>query len=475
MFQKFQAHGFKAVHFVLIMTPVRHERYQKIFVDDIETIIQDGGVSVIKEPINGHPTLRIGNNQAYIVDECGRLSFIIVPPWSLVEFSYIKAGVLSTLFDVPCGDCDVPFIAKPYPSYGSELEEHYEQLIIKLENVSKNETKSETFQILFEESNGSEELKDEVSPTTETSTEFEENYPTSTSSEDVFSTNLIVSDQDDSEYNTIESTETITTEENFSTSDFETSSTNPFSTTEIVQPCSTDGSAENQEEPDIVESMAWDLTDLYQTTLRTVEKYPDFISDDDLNDPDIFKKYQSYSLDEYSDALNDSDIIPLRIIIPVEHVHHNALINSYKKYNYIVLNSHNNNNNANNSHSHLDSDDGDEFRKVKKGSPEFIKAERLLTDSNSTELYVNQMGQIYAKSKQYQNQVNDDNDNDVGGGGVGNGLNEVTLLETDIIRDPPKITRLREKDLTRHYNLLIQWLNWQFEDIPDDVGTKKLA
>lgn len=211
-----------------------------------------------------------------------------------------------------------------------------------------------------------------------------------------------------------------------------------------------------------------DPKDDYDQFVDSEEMQPDwrfyssdlFIKDEDVesfNDPEQFLKYRNLQNPIPNDTIDDETQndtlidLPLRIIIPVEHVHRNILEHSHTKFNYIVLNT-SANADSNAKHTHLKSDRSDELRKVVTGDPEFIKAKRLLNDSTSTDLYVNQMGQIYALLKEYQVEH------------VGE-LNEVTLLDTDIIRDEPKIVNIKAGiDLKRHYNLLIQWLNWQFED-----------
>lgn len=40
---------------------------------------------------------------AYIVDQCGRLAFIVVPPWSSAQHPYVKAALMATIIDLPCG------------------------------------------------------------------------------------------------------------------------------------------------------------------------------------------------------------------------------------------------------------------------------------------------------------------------------------------------------------------------------------
>lgn len=43
----------------------------------------------------------------YIFDQCGRLTYIINFPWSQFNRPYVKASILSTIFDAPCGNCNV--------------------------------------------------------------------------------------------------------------------------------------------------------------------------------------------------------------------------------------------------------------------------------------------------------------------------------------------------------------------------------
>lgn len=39
----------------------------------------------------------------FVVDQCGRLVFIIVPPWSSAQYPYVKAAIISAIIDLPCG------------------------------------------------------------------------------------------------------------------------------------------------------------------------------------------------------------------------------------------------------------------------------------------------------------------------------------------------------------------------------------
>lgn len=41
----------------------------------------------------------------YILDDCGRIVYIIHYPYSSVQKPFVKAAVLSTIYDHPCGRC----------------------------------------------------------------------------------------------------------------------------------------------------------------------------------------------------------------------------------------------------------------------------------------------------------------------------------------------------------------------------------
>lgn len=42
----------------------------------------------------------------YVLDECGRVAYVFPFPFSYLKKPLIKAAVLSTIHDRPCGPCD---------------------------------------------------------------------------------------------------------------------------------------------------------------------------------------------------------------------------------------------------------------------------------------------------------------------------------------------------------------------------------
>ncbi|XP_059487706.1 selenoprotein P-like [Neocloeon triangulifer] len=40
-----------------------------------------------------------------IIDKCGRISFHLSLPWSKLQLAYVKAAIVATIKDQPCGSC----------------------------------------------------------------------------------------------------------------------------------------------------------------------------------------------------------------------------------------------------------------------------------------------------------------------------------------------------------------------------------
>ncbi|CAK9805286.1 Selenoprotein Pb [Anthophora plagiata] len=62
--------------------------------------------------IQDNPQLNIWENfhaskdEVVIVDRCGKLTYQVIVPWSILYFPYVKAAILSTYKEEPCGPCD---------------------------------------------------------------------------------------------------------------------------------------------------------------------------------------------------------------------------------------------------------------------------------------------------------------------------------------------------------------------------------
>lgn len=89
----------------------------------------------------------------YIVDQCGKLTFIIVPPYSSAEQPYVKAGIMSTIADLPCG-CSATEL------FSNRLDLQFEEILGK--TIENDENNSSTEEI----STTTESISDGLSSTT---------------------------------------------------------------------------------------------------------------------------------------------------------------------------------------------------------------------------------------------------------------------------------------------------------------------
>ncbi|XP_006608780.2 uncharacterized protein LOC102676892 isoform X2 [Apis dorsata] len=50
-------------------------------------------------------SFRASKDEVIIIDSCGKITYQIIVPWSILYFPYVKAAILSTYKDDPCGPC----------------------------------------------------------------------------------------------------------------------------------------------------------------------------------------------------------------------------------------------------------------------------------------------------------------------------------------------------------------------------------
>ncbi|XP_046737716.1 protein PFC0760c-like isoform X2 [Diprion similis] len=51
--------------------------------------------------------LSASRDQVLVIDKCRRLSYRVIVPWSILHFPYVKAAILSTYKEQPCGSCNI--------------------------------------------------------------------------------------------------------------------------------------------------------------------------------------------------------------------------------------------------------------------------------------------------------------------------------------------------------------------------------
>lgn len=96
--QRFKAFGHEIQSFILTNTS-----------DDtgLVSLPTSGNVRVLRCSDTGNICDHFDYQSVYIFDKCGRFTFVIIYPWSSVRQPYVKAGLLSTIFDAPCGSCHI--------------------------------------------------------------------------------------------------------------------------------------------------------------------------------------------------------------------------------------------------------------------------------------------------------------------------------------------------------------------------------
>lgn len=81
------------------------------------TVSGFGGIVSVTAGANGEP-INIEKlfrpSAAYVFDACGRFAYLIYSPWSSIQRPYIKASILSTMYDAPCGQCEVSAILRMF-------------------------------------------------------------------------------------------------------------------------------------------------------------------------------------------------------------------------------------------------------------------------------------------------------------------------------------------------------------------------
>ncbi|GAB0097499.1 uncharacterized protein DMENIID0001_131380 [Sergentomyia squamirostris] len=105
---RFEDAGFKSIHFI----GISGGNISSVDFHIINNTIKE--IPIIHQ--SSHENLEnMGKNQVYVIDHCSRLVYIIVPPWSFVQYPYVKASILSTIYDAPCGSCNLAYKENPIP------------------------------------------------------------------------------------------------------------------------------------------------------------------------------------------------------------------------------------------------------------------------------------------------------------------------------------------------------------------------
>ncbi|XP_050459199.1 uncharacterized protein LOC126855513 [Cataglyphis hispanica] len=94
---------------------------------------------------------RASKDQVVIIDRCGKLTYQVMVPWSILYFPYVKAAILSTYQEDPCGGCD------PTMYQALDYEEYFPSLSITAKETDSRETDNVNVDLIWTTERGSSE------------------------------------------------------------------------------------------------------------------------------------------------------------------------------------------------------------------------------------------------------------------------------------------------------------------------------
>ncbi|XP_072749162.1 uncharacterized protein [Anoplolepis gracilipes] len=111
------------------------EKYEtEDFVNADDLLSKDSGPEIVIFQDNSQfgiwEKFRASKDQVVVIDRCGKLTYQVIVPWSILYFPYVKAAILSTYNEDPCGGCD--------PTMYQALD--YEEYFPNLRNTTAEET-----------------------------------------------------------------------------------------------------------------------------------------------------------------------------------------------------------------------------------------------------------------------------------------------------------------------------------------------
>lgn len=99
--ERFAKRGFNKATFVIILPLPADEDPEN---STLPTLVSEtGNVSVIYE---NEDLEHLPVDSVTVIDACGIVVYSIILPWSSMQYPYVKAAILSAMFDQPCGTCE---------------------------------------------------------------------------------------------------------------------------------------------------------------------------------------------------------------------------------------------------------------------------------------------------------------------------------------------------------------------------------
>lgn len=91
-------------------------------IDDFFTMESDPEMIFLQDELRIWEKFRASKDQVVVIDRCGKLTYQVMVPWSILYFPYVKAAILSTYQEDPCGKCDPTiYQALNYEDHFSDL------------------------------------------------------------------------------------------------------------------------------------------------------------------------------------------------------------------------------------------------------------------------------------------------------------------------------------------------------------------
>ncbi|CAL7944614.1 unnamed protein product [Xylocopa violacea] len=419
-------------------------------------------------------------DEIVIIDRCGKLTYQLIVPWSILYFPYAKAAILSTYKEDPCGSCDDTPSTVDNPFY-------YEEYLLK--NVNSDEMKMNKNLDTHTESTST--ASEAVTASSEESKEIVKNdknqstivpldlnkkkmhdITTEASTVQEITTESIQKDDNVKENTTfidkdIKITSEVPMEQEVqisnTTSDFVTS--NVSTEAQDCVPSSKQINGNNYDSFLVVNNSS--------TNLTTNEKYHHNKSDVNTEET---KKEEEVNRDiEHKELqIEKNEAIPLRIILYAPHLHEeNGTLN---KYTHLVLRT---GNPDYHDHFHSQSTTSDQKSVVLKESDPMILNDKKLTEYVDS---INESPGLYGETADYWQsadtfELNADNENtefpdydyataEITESNINDALDSESNRPSDIDtidsdtnnKNTDKTDDVMRQRLNEHYNRLLTWI-----------------
>lgn len=119
---RFRLAGYKHIHFIIVSSQTNNTQDDNIITKKLKIRKSNRTMNISENLKNMASNVTVLNGDAdseneyfrdfifgsaYVFDQCSRLTYIIYYPWSSIQRPYVKASILSTIYDAPCGECNV--------------------------------------------------------------------------------------------------------------------------------------------------------------------------------------------------------------------------------------------------------------------------------------------------------------------------------------------------------------------------------